>query len=377
MQYRKCGSLDFEVSALGFGCMRLPIVDGNSANIDEEEAIKLIRYAIDNGVNYIDTAYPYHQGNSEFVVGKALKDGYREKVKLATKLPVWEVKEYADFDRLLNEQLKKLQTDYIDFYLLHALNKDSWKKVKDLGVLEWLGKAVADGRIKHPSFSFHDTLDVFKDIVDSYDWDMCQIQFNYMDTEYQAGLEGLKYAGSKGIAVVIMEPLRGGKLAKNVPADVKAAFDASGIKRTPAAWALRWIWNFPEVSTVLSGMGAMEEVQENIATAAEAKPLSLTDEELATIEKVKEIYQQRIKVNCTECGYCQPCPSDVKIPQVFRMYNELSMYETDEPKRGYKGMIDRGEDASKCVECGQCESACPQNLSIIEELKHAHAALTA
>ncbi len=377
MEYRKCGSLDFTVSALGFGCMRMPTIDDNPANINEAKAIEQIRYAIDHGVNYVDTAYPYHQEQSEVLVGKALQDGYREKVKLATKLPVWMVKEYADFDRLLNEQLAKLQTDYVDFYLLHALSKDRWHQMKELGVLEWFDSAVADGRIKHPSFSFHDTLDVFKEIVDAYDWHMCQIQFNYMDEDYQAGLEGLKYAGSKGIAVVVMEPLRGGKLAKNVPTDVKAAFDASGIERTPAAWALRWIWNFPEVATVLSGMGTMEEVKENIASAADAKPESMTSEELAVIEQVKEIYQRRIAVNCTECAYCQPCPSDVKIPQIFKMHNELSMYEIDDPKRGYKGMIGSSEDASKCVECGQCEAVCPQNLAIIEELKRAHEVLTA
>lgn len=378
MQYRKFGSCDFQVSVLGFGCMRLPLRDDNPANIDEEEAIRQIRYAVDEGVNYIDTAYPYHRGNSEIVVGKALKDGYRQKVKLATKLPVWEVKSYSDFDRLLNEQLKKLETDYIDVYLLHSLNKDNWKKMKDMGVLRFLEQAVADGRIKHPAFSFHDKVEVFKEIVDAYNWDACQIQFNYMDEHYQAGVEGLKYAASKGIAVVIMEPLRGGKLARNIPAEVQRVFDESGIKRSPAAWALRWIWNFSEVSVVLSGMGKMEEVKENIQTAAEALPLSLTQEELATIRKVKEIYEQKVKVNCTECGYCQPCPNNVSIPQVFRLYNDLAVYGVkDEVTRAYKGLMKNGQDAAACVECGQCEEACPQNLSIIEHLKEAHEALSA
>lgn len=377
MEYRNFGRLDLKVSALGYGCMRLPVIDGDPGRIDESQATDLVRYAVDHGVNYVDTAYPYHQGNSERFLGRALKDGYREKVNLATKLPVWEVKEYADFDRLLNEQLDRLQTDYIDFYLLHALDKERWQAVKELGVLDWLDQQVAAGKIKHPGFSFHDSLDVFKEIVDAYDWHMCQIQLNYMDQEYQAGVAGLKYAGSKGIAVVIMEPLRGGKLAKNVPSDVKAVFDATGIDRTPAAWALRWLWNFPEVSVVLSGMGSMEEVKENIESAADARPGSLTEDELATIEKAREIYNRRIKVSCTECEYCQPCPNDVAIPRIFRLYNELSMYETNDAKHSYQGLVKDKKDAANCIECGQCESVCPQHIPIIETLKEADKALTA
>ncbi|NLV91524.1 MAG: aldo/keto reductase [Firmicutes bacterium] len=378
MQYRKCGSLDFTVSALGYGCMRLPIIDEDAGKINEPEAIGLIRHAIDNGVNYVDTAYGYHQEQSEILVGKALQDGYRDKVKLATKLPMWLVKEREDCDRLLNEQLEKLQTDCIDFYLLHALNRERWELAKRLGILEWLDQAVADGRIKHRAFSFHDSLDVFKEIIDGYDWDMCQIQLNYMDEEYQAGVEGLKYAGGKGIAVVIMEPLRGGKLAKNVPAEVKAAFDAYGADRSPANWALRWLWNFPEVSTVLSGMGAMEELEDNLASASaeDAKPLAMSEAELKVIEEVKNIYRQRIAVDCTECEYCQPCPNDVKIPRIFGLFNELSMYQVEDPKRWYKNLVEEGTDASKCIECGECESVCPQNLPIIEDLKRAQEALS-
>ena len=358
--------------------MRLPIIDGDAGKINEPEAIGLIRHAIDNGVNYVDTAYGYHQEQSEILVGKALQDGYRDKVKLATKLPMWLVKEREDCDRLLNEQLEKLQTDCIDFYLLHALNRERWELAKRLGILEWLDQAVADGRIKHRAFSFHDSLDVFKEIIDGYDWDMCQIQLNYMDEEYQAGVEGLKYAGGKGIAVVIMEPLRGGKLAKNVPAEVKAAFDAYGADRSPANWALRWLWNFPEVSTVLSGMGAMEELEDNLASASaeDAKPLAMSEAELKVIEEVKNIYRQRIAVDCTECEYCQPCPNDVKIPRIFGLFNELSMYQVEDPKRWYKNLVEEGTDASKCIECGECESVCPQNLPIIEDLKRAQEALS-
>ena len=269
MYYREFGNLGFKISTFGIGCMRLPLLlqpDGSTdpSKIDEDEAIKMIRYGIDNGVNYIDTAYGYHGGNSEIVTGKALKDGYREKVKLATKLPVWLANSYEDFGKLLDEQLAKLQVDYIDFYLLHALNKNSWEKVKDMGVLEFLDKAVEAGKIKHPGFSFHDELPVFKSIIDSYDWKMCQIQLNFLDENYQAGVEGLRYAGSKNIPVVIMEALRGGRLARNIPEDILKVWNSYHIKRSPVEWAFRWLYNFPEVTVILSGVSTMEQLKENI-----------------------------------------------------------------------------------------------------------------
>lgn len=382
MYYREFGNLGFKISTFGIGCMRLPLLlqpDGSTdpSKIDEDEAIKMIRYGIDNGVNYIDTAYGYHGGNSEIVTGKALKDGYREKVKLATKLPVWLANSYEDFGKLLDEQLAKLQVDYIDFYLLHALNKNSWEKVKDMGVLEFLDKAVEAGKIKHPGFSFHDELPVFKSIIDSYDWKMCQIQLNFLDENYQAGVEGLRYAGSKNIPVVIMEPLRGGRLARNIPEDILKVWDSYHIKRSPVEWAFRWLYNFPEVTVILSGVSTMEQLKENIEIFKNAAPNSMTEEELELVAQVKAIYESRTKVDCTACNYCMPCPSGVDIPRIFSLYNTASMFnEYAEQSKHYERLIEENKDASNCVECSQCEGACPQNIAIIDMLKEAHEALT-
>jgi predicted aldo/keto reductase-like oxidoreductase len=376
MLYRKFGQTGFEVSSLGFGCMRFPVIDGDNGKINEDEAIKMVRYAIDNGVNYIDTAYPYHKGNSELVVGKALKDGYREKVKLATKLPVWLAKSYEDFDKYLNEQLEKLQTDHIDFYLLHSLGNDTWNKIVDLGVLKFLDAALADGRIKYAGFSFHDDLELFKKIVDSYDWSFCQIQYNYMDENFQAGTEGLKYAAAKGLAVVVMEPLRGGKLAQTPPDEVQAIFDNAPVKRTPAEWGLSWIWNQPEVSLILSGMSTMEQVQQNVESASKVAPNSLSQEERDVIDEVKDKYNELTKIKCTACHYCMPCPAGVSIPYNFSLYNDMSMYNEKEKYFDvYNNKMPEEARANMCAECGQCEEACPQHLPIRQHLKEVHSAL--
>ncbi len=372
MLYRKFGKTNEKVSILGYGCMRLPLLPGGDpTNIDEEKATKLIRYAIDEGVNYIDTAYPYHSktmgsgGQSEPFLAKALKDGYREKVKIATKLPSWLIKTKSDLDKYLNEQLARLEIDTIDFYLVHALNKTLWKNVQEAGITEFLDQAIKDGRIKYAGFSYHEKHEHFKEIVDNYNWSFCQIQFNYLDENFQAGLEGLKYAAQKGLGITIMEPLRGGKLAVGLPEDVERVFSQAEVKRTPAEWALRWIWNHPEVSVVLSGMNTMEQVVENLKVAGEANENSLVKKELATIEQAKNIFQARIKVNCTACGYCQPCPAWVDIPSCFNLYNNYHMFGREE---GYR-MIPLKQRASNCVECGKCETHCPQGILIREELK--------
>jgi predicted aldo/keto reductase-like oxidoreductase len=244
MQYRTFGKLDWKPSALGFGAMRLPTTEGDPPQIDEAQATRMVRTTIDQGVNYVDTAYPYHNHQSEPFLGRALQDGYRERVKLATKMPSWLVEKADDFDRYFDEQLERLQTDRIDFYLLHTLNDRHWPKLRDLGVLGWAKKAIAHGRIGHLGFSFHDTYEVFQEIVDATDlWTFCQIQYNFMDVEYQAGTKGLQYAASKGLAVVVMEPIRGGHLSKNVPPVIQAIWDEAPVKRAPAERALQWVWN--------------------------------------------------------------------------------------------------------------------------------------
>lgn len=371
MDYRNFTKDKLKVSALGFGCMRFPILDNDSSKIDEEKAIEMIRYAVDNGVNYIDTAYPYHQGNSELLVGKALKDGYRERVYLATKLPSWLISSYEDFDKYLNEQLEKLDTDYIDFYLLHTLNKEYWDNLKDLNVFKFIDEAKRSGKIKYIGFSFHDSLDVFKDIVDYYEWDFCQIQLNYIDRNYQAGEEGLRYAYNKGISVVIMEPIKGGKLS-NPSDEIKAIWDLNDVKRSPSEWALRWVLNHKEVSVVLSGMNNLEQAKENIKTVSDSKPGHLSSREIELIDKVTRIYQEKIKVGCTGCEYCLPCPENVSIPNIFQIYNDFYVFGTEEnSKNRYKNYIVKGIDTSKCVECGNCEAMCPQNIEIRNQLKEA------
>ncbi|MBC8080242.1 MAG: aldo/keto reductase [Gorillibacterium sp.] len=379
MLFRRYGKTNEMVSVLGFGCMRLPVIDGNSKNIDDDKAIAMLRHAIDEGVNYIDTAYPYHgdgmskSGASEPFVARALKDGYREKVKLATKLPSWLIHTREDMDLYLNEQLERLETDHIDFYLVHALNAGTWGTLKELGISEFLDQAVKDGRIKYPGFSFHDELPVFKEIVDYYDWTFCQIQYNYLDEYVQAGIEGLEYAAAKDIGIAIMEPLRGGKLANDLPAAVQEAFDHSEIKRTPVEWALRWIWNNPDAAVTLSGMSTMEQVVENVKIANEALPNSLSAGELEVVNEAKDAFK-RTKVNCTACGYCMPCPVGVNIPANFSYINEYYYLNNADKqtalKETYAAKVDEGERASVCVECGNCEEHCPQNIAIIDELKN-------
>ncbi len=384
MLYRKLGKTGCEVSILGFGCMRLPLKNGSQSAadrfdpkkfIDEEKAIQLIHYAKAQGINYFDTAYPYHSGKSEPLLGIAVQ-GHGEKLLIATKLPSWMIKGPEDFDKFLNEQLQRLNTSYVDFYLLHGLGRQTWSKMKELGALRFLDKIIADGRAHFVGFSFHDDVRIFKEIVDTYDWALCLIQYNYLDRNYQAGREGLEYAASKGLGLVIMEPLRGGRLAEQIPEKVQAIWDSAPERRSPAEWALRWVWNHPEVSTALSGMNSMTQLQENLKIAGEGRSNSLSAEDLALIDRVTETYRKMLRIDCTACSYCLPCPKGVNIPHNFRLYNDLFMFNDPELSVViYNKMTSPEQRAANCAECRECEERCPQHIKIIEELKRAHSTL--
>ena len=387
MKYRKMGSLDWEVSALGFGCMRLPSRKLNRLRADKESSIKLIRHGIDLGINYLDTAFYYHLGDSEKILGEALKDGYREKVHLVTKLPIHIVRKSQDFDHYLNNQLKRLQTDYLDGYLFHGLNKGSFNKIKDLGLIDEMEKAKNKGLIKHIGFSFHDTYPVFKEIIDYYNWDIAQIQYNYIDTMFQATTKGLTYAHSKGIAVVVMEPLKGGRLV-NPPAEALEVMRKANNKRSPIEWALQFLWNRPEVSVVISGMGSRQMVDQNCDIADRSGINSLIKEDEETISKLAKIFQENILVPCTFCEYCMPCPEGVNIPQNFALLNNV--YQTTGSirkwmtKRAYRNLAGSKEkldkkspngNASICTKCEKCIEKCPQNIAIPDELEKVHSIL--
>ena len=363
MQYRSVPKTGEQISVLGFGAMRLPTKRGK---IDEEKAIALIRSAIDKGVNYIDTAYFYHGGESEILVGKALKGGYRERVFVATKLSHWLIFAKKDMDFVFNEQLTKLEVSCIDYYLLHSLDATSWKKLVDLGVLPFFDELKASGKIKYAGFSFHGDIITFKTIIDSYNWDFCQIQINILDEQYQAGVEGMRYANDRDIAVFIMEPLRGGMLA-NAPNSVLEAYAQVQPTWTPVEWALRYLWNYKEITMLLSGMGEEAQVTENVRVAKEAFPDSLSQEEKDAITKVQGIYRKELKIGCTGCGYCMPCPFGVNIQQCFSLYNskylngghEYIMYVIH-----LDGLTGPEGRAGLCTKCGACIKKCPQHLQI-------------
>jgi predicted aldo/keto reductase-like oxidoreductase len=370
MQYRRMGSLPWKVSALGFGCMRLPSKKFLIwKKVDQPEAIKIIRYGIDQGINYIDTAFVYHLGQSEVIVGHALKDGYREKVHLVTKLPMWIVRKPEDVEHYLKIQLKRLQTDHLDIYLFHGLNRNRFDQVKKLGLIKEMERMKAKGLIHAIGFSFHDSFSVFKEIIDYYKWDMAQVQYNYMDTALQATTEGLKYAAAKGIAVVIMEPLRGGKLATPT-ADVQKLMDCCGIKRTPVDWALQFLWNIPEISVVLSGMGSLQMVQENVTSADKSGIKSLTPVESQTLQQIADVFRKQIVIPCTGCDYCQPCHNGVKVPQTFAMINRLGQNkDLKQAQKEYKQIMKENGGPDKCDECRQCVDKCPQQIDVPEMLK--------
>jgi len=367
-----------KLSVLGFGCMRLASKGKTSllSTIDKDKASKQIRYAIDNGVNYIDTAYPYHRGLSESFLGTyVLKDGYREKVKIATKLPCYLINKAEKFDEILNKQMKKLQVEYIDYYLLHALDGTSWDKMVNLGIIDWMNKIKKEGKIKKMGFSFHGTHEAFLKIVDGYNWDFTQVQYNIIDENFQAGIKGIEYAASKGLGIIVMEPLRGGALVGKIPKEVKELYDNSSVKKTPAEWALKWIYNNPSVTLVLSGMNEDSHIKENIKIASEVEPNTLTKEELKIIDSVQKKYRELMKVGCTGCKYCMPCPAGIDIPATFKNHNNYYMFGKTGAKLMHLAsagiMTDDGKAhfTSSCIDCGQCEKNCPQSIKIREEFK--------
>jgi predicted aldo/keto reductase-like oxidoreductase len=371
--YRKLGKSGPDVSVLGFGAMRLPLLTDDPTAIDQELTTRMIRDAIDAGVNYVDTAYPYHgnsltePGASEGAVGLALEDGYRERVHVATKLPSWLIHTRGDMDRYLEGQLERLGTGYIDCYLLHAINDAYWENLEGLGVASFLDAAIADGRIRYAGFSYHHDLSTFKRVVDVYDWTFAQIQYNFLDVDYQAGERGLRYAAARGLGVIVMEPLKGGRLAGRVPNDVAAEWRKAAVSRTPAEWALRWVWNDADVSMLLSGMSTAEQLAENLRIANAGQPDSLSDDELDLVERVRDVYRSHLVAECTQCKYCMPCPVGVDIPNCIRALNLARLYDDIEAARKWYATIP--VKASACTQCGSCEDRCPQGTAISDVLE--------
>lgn len=364
MDYRIVGKTNVSASLLGYGCMRFPTTaDGE---IDEVKAEKLLDTAYENGVNYFDTAYYYHSGKSEPFVGKVLSKYDRGSYYIADKLPHWPVKTLDNAKRIFNKQLERLQTDYIDFYLLHSLDKAAWKRLSELGVPEYCESLKAEGKIKFFGFSFHDDYEVFEEILTSRAWDFCQIQLNYMDTEHQAGMKGYELAEKMGIPVIIMEPLKGGKLA-TLPEDLTEELKKHNPDASVASWGFRWVAGLPNVKVVLSGMTTMEQLEDNLKTFSGFKPL--TEEEQQIVASLPEKIKRKVNNECTNCKYCMPCPSGVDIPKNFRVWNEYGMFRNKQAIAWqWENEIDEDEKASNCVACGQCEEACPQHIRIIEDL---------
>ncbi len=368
MQYRNNPKNGDALSVLGYGCMRFTRSGGQ---VDQKKANEEMKRALDSGVNYFDTAYVY--SGCEVALGNFVKEyDCRDKIKIATKLPQYRVKKNEEFDRYFNEELERLQTDYVDYYLLHMLNDvNSFNRLCELGLLNWIQGKKKSGAIRNIGFSFHGGTQAFKALIDAYDWDFCQIQFNYMDEHAQAGIDGLRYANEKGLPVIIMEPLRGGRLVNALPQEALNEFEKMPVKRTPADWGLRWIWNHPEVSVVLSGMNDLSQVDENCRIATEATAGSLSEDELALYDRVLKAINAKIKVGCTGCAYCQPCPKGVDIPNCFATYNASYTDNYMNSFREYFMMTTlrkKRSNAGLCVKCGKCETVCPQHINIRDEL---------
>ena len=371
MEKRRMEGLGLETSLLGFGCMRFPVLE--NGEINEPEAERMLDKAIAEGVNYIDTAYPYHEGKSEIVTGKILKKYDRDSFYLATKLPLWQINSLEDVDRIFGEQLTKLQTDHVDFYLMHAMNKERWDAMRKLGVVERLEQIKAEGRIRYLGFSFHDSYEAFEEIINAREWDFCQIQLNYMDVEEQAGLKGYELAASKNVPVIVMEPVKGGSLAAFAE-DIMEKFRAADAQASAASFALRWVGSLPGVKVILSGMSTMGQVEDNLKTFGCFKPLS--GEEQKMMKEVRDTLKSRVQNGCTACRYCMPCPAGVDIPGCFGVWNTYHMYQNyNMVKRRWENELGEQKQAKNCVKCGKCEQACPQKLSIRKDLERAQADL--
>jgi len=394
MQYRNFGKLGYKVSSLGLGCMRLPrIFKGNSdAIVDREKAFEMIRYAVDHGVSYFDSAYSYHHKTSEEILGEALEGGRREKVKIATKQLFNTMTDlntgggktiFDNTRRNLESTLKKLRTGFLDAYLIHNINAGNWEDIKKNRIIEEYEKFRAEGLIRAIGFSFHGNFPLFREVMDFYDWDLCQIQQNLIDVDQEVTDEGIRLAGKKGCALVVMEPLRGGCLAVP-PGRVKALYDefplkqSNGQRRSAVEWAFRHVIDYPEVSTVLSGMSSMEQLKENIEifSGADAVPGCVSTKERDLLTRVKDAYESVKMIPCTGCEYCLPCPKGVDIPGVFERYNDANMFESfDQPKRSYMFLARQKKDAALCAACGDCEKKCPQHIDVVKQLKVADDAL--
>ena len=373
MNYRVFSEkIDFKPSALGFGLMRLPLKEGQC--VDVAEAVRMIRYAIDQGVNYMDTAYIYHGGESEKILAKALQDGYREKVKIADKMPMWMLKEEGDLDKIFFEQLEKLQVKKIDFYLLHALSKESFETIEKYKILEWLEKKKADGYIEYGGFSFHDDLDCLKKMVDLHEWDFCLLQVNIIDNETPVGMEGVRYARAKGLGVVIMEPLRGGQLTVSIPERIDALWDDMArmygdVDALPVKYMLDWLWNNEEIGCIISGMSSFEQLAQNIEFGGKSGVNKLHREQLDLFAKIKDEYLGRLIINCTSCKYCKDCPKEIPIWHIFHLINEVKRYENQRSPSFSYNFLSEDKRAKKCINCKICESLCPQRLEIVDLLK--------
>ncbi len=371
MNYRYNKKTGDEISLLGFGCMRLPTKMGQ---IDVLESVSMIKYAIQNGVNYLDTAYPYHNFKSESFLGEyILNQDFAKGVKVATKMPVYLVRKYEDFENIFAKQYNKLKVDTIDYYLLHAINKSSYEEMVELNIHEFLLKKQRQGMIKNIGFSFHGKLEGFKYIIDSYDWDFCQIQLNIVDENFQAGIEGLKYASSKGVSVIIMEPLRGGSLVHSLPINAQNVYNNSKRNYSNVEWAFRYLYNNPDVLCVLSGMSTYNQVKENIEIASNCSVGCLDGDDLALLDLVKESYQSELEVNCTACGYCSDCPVSIDIPYAFQTLNAYKLFKNNGERMLYAKSVGYNSDVPKwtsiCIDCGKCEVHCPQDIMIRKEFK--------